>query len=115
VEELPLHTSSADRVVVLLNGVLNFRTDIDGLLQSIKSRLSRHCRIIAVAYNPYLRFLYRLANVLRLRTGKLPDTFLTRTDLNNLARISGFEVVRLRPIATPVFVIPGSAGSRTLC
>ena len=49
-----------------------------------------------VAYNPYVSFLYRLANKLKLRRGELPTTFVTRTDLENLAKIAGFTMVRTR-------------------
>ena len=45
--------------------------------------------------------MYRLANRWGIRQGPAPSSFLTQTDLRNIARLSGFDVVRLR---TAVYV-----------
>lgn len=88
-----------DRTAVLLNGNINHDYDIQRTLQMLKGRLTRTSRIVLVAYNPYYRWLYRAANTLGLRKGEQPDTFVTHTDLHNIARISGFDVVKVRPVA----------------
>jgi hypothetical protein len=41
--------------LVLLNGNLNHSLDVCGLLTQIKQRLNRSSRVVAVAYNPYIR------------------------------------------------------------
>jgi hypothetical protein len=82
------------RTVVLVNGAFNHDHDIQGRLMELHGRLARTARLLVVLYNPYLRFLYRLANRLGLRKGALPDTFVTRFDLQELARLSGFAIVR---------------------
>ena len=87
---------AGDRPVILLNGNINHDLDIEGTFASLKPLLGRGGRLVLVAYNPYLRWLYRLANILKLRHGEEPTTFVTETDLNNLARLSGYEVVRIR-------------------
>ena len=84
------------KTVVLINGSINHDFDIQGLLLQLQPRISRSCRVVIVAYNPYVSFLYRLANKLNLRRGELPTTFVTRVDLENLARIAGFSIVRTR-------------------
>ena len=100
-EELPSMRDERDRrSVVLLNGTLNFHFDIEALLRSIRAKLSRTSRVAIVAYNPYFRFLYRL------RRGAVPTTFLTRTSLENLARLTGFEIVRSRPAAYLPWYVP---------
>jgi glycosyltransferase involved in cell wall biosynthesis len=43
-----------------------------------------------------LRWLYHLANRLGIRKGEIPGTFVTQTDLQNIAKIAGFEIVRQR-------------------
>jgi glycosyl transferase family 2 len=99
-EEFPdVSTEPAATTAVLLNGTFNYDNDIQGLLQGLKPKLARSSRIIAVLYNPYLRFLYQLASRLGFRTAQVPPTFITRADLTNLAALSGFEVVRIRPVA----------------
>lgn len=86
-------------VAFVLNGSLNYSTDVDGLLKRLRAEMSRDSRVLAVVYNPYLSSLYRIAGRFGLRPGPVPSTFMTRTDLGNLARLSGFEVVRYRPCA----------------
>ena len=113
--------SPEQRTLILLNGILNYHLDIQGLLSEIKTRLNRTSRITIVAYNPYLRWFYALANFIGVRKGELPGTFLTHTDLRNLTHLSGYEITRLRgaaylplnlPILTPLIesilrAIPG--------
>ncbi len=97
-EELPDHSADKDRCrLLVMNGIFNFHLDIQGLLQSIHPKLSRRCRILVVAYNPYLRWAFALATYLGFRSGELPETYLTRTDVRNLASISGYELCRIRP------------------
>jgi hypothetical protein len=84
------------RTAVLVNGSFNHEFDIQGLLTLLRSRISRTSRIVVVVYNPYLRWLYYLANRLGIRKGELPSTFLTRLDLRNITKLSGFEIVRDR-------------------
>lgn len=85
------------RTAILVNGNFNHSCDIQDLLNDIHKKMARTTRFIAVLYNPYLAFLFRLANWLGLRTGELPTTFLTTADVKNLAHICSFEMVRIRP------------------
>src|SRR5262245_36957543 len=106
-EELPSMTDQRTRrTAVLLNGTLNHNLDIESLLRSIKAKLARTSRIAVVAYNPYFRLLYRLAIWLGIKSGDVPSTFLTRTALNNLTRLTGYEIVRARPAAYLPWYVP---------
>jgi hypothetical protein len=89
-----LSREHATRTAVLLNGTINHHFDIQGLLSQISPRLSRTSRILIVAYNPYLSWLYRLANQIGIRTGEVPTTFVTRVDLENIANLAGYTAVR---------------------
>ncbi|MCB9652649.1 MAG: glycosyltransferase family 2 protein [Deltaproteobacteria bacterium] len=93
-----LRGERSERTAVLLNGVLNHDTDIEGLLNDLHGRLSRTSRVIAIMYNPYYRWLYQAANRFGVRAGETPNTFLTREALANLARLSNFDIVRVRPV-----------------
>lgn len=86
------------RTAVLLNGTLNHHYDIQGLLMQLKPLLSRTSRVILVAYSPYLSWLYSLANKLRVRKGEVPTTFVTRVDLENIAKLAAYTIVRARPV-----------------
>jgi hypothetical protein len=95
----PICTGERDRrSAVLLNGTLNHCDDIQALFEDLRTGLSRTSRLIAVVFNPYFGWLYRLANRIGLRGGSVPTTFVTFTDLGNLARLSGFRVVRTRSV-----------------
>ncbi|MEX0711650.1 MAG: glycosyltransferase family 2 protein, partial [Pirellulales bacterium] len=105
---LPAPVAGADqRTLFLLNANLNHTPDVQALLEELRPRVGRHDRVAAVLYNPYLHWLYRLANRVGLRRGELPCTFLTRGDLANVARLSGFEVVRVRPVVHCPFRLAG--------
>lgn len=85
------------RTVTLLNGNFNHSFDIEALLKDIKAQICRSNRVIVVTYNPYLSAFFRFITLIGLRRGNLPTSFLTRTDLGNLARLSGFEILKVRP------------------
>jgi hypothetical protein len=99
-DELPDFTAERDRrTAVLLNGTINHHLDIQELLAAMRPRLSRSSRVIVVAFNPYMQWVYRLAMRLKLKAGEMPTTFVTLTDLDNICRLSRFERVRARPAA----------------
>ncbi|HUI46966.1 MAG TPA: glycosyltransferase family 2 protein [Nitrospirota bacterium] len=91
-----LSSEQTTRTAVLLNATINHHFDVEGLLRQIAPRLSRTSRILIVAYNPYLSWLYRLANRIGLRKGEVPTTFITRIDLENIAKLAGYTIVRTR-------------------
>jgi hypothetical protein len=85
--------------VILFNGNFNHSTDIQGLLESVHPHLGRRGRTVVALYNSYFSWLFRLADRFGLRQGPPIITFITQADLHQLARLAGFEVVRLRPVA----------------
>ena len=85
--------------VLLFNGNFNHSTDIQGLLETVHPHLTRRGRVIVALYNSYLAWLFRLADRFGLRQGPPIVTFITQADLQQLARLAGFEVARLRPVA----------------
>lgn len=92
-----LTAEHASRTAVLLNGNLNYSLDILDLLARLKGRLGRTSRVLLVIYNPYLGWLYRAANRLKIRRGAEPTTFVTRVVLEELVALAGLQVVHARP------------------
>jgi len=92
-----IQSNQTDYCAILLNGTLNHHMDIQTLLERLKNNLIRSSRLLVVTYNPYLRWIYKLANLFGIRKSPLPHTFITYIDLRNFARLSGFEIVRIRP------------------
>lgn len=84
------------RTAILINGAFNHDFDIQALLMHLKTKLARTSRLVVVLYNPYLRWAYYLANRIGIRKGDLPSTFVTRVDLENIAKVASFEIVRQR-------------------
>jgi hypothetical protein len=96
--QLPDTSGDGDRrSAILLFGTVNHHYDIEGLLGRLRGRIARTTRIVIVAFNPYLQWLYRLALSFGLKSGTMPTTFITVTDLQNICRLSDLEVVRMRP------------------
>lgn len=99
VADLPDFREERDRrSIVFLNGIINEHLDIEGLLHAIRGKLSRTSRVVVVAYNSYLRWPYAIASSLGLRHGAIPEVFLTRADLEDIAELADFEIVRMRPV-----------------
>src|SRR5580698_11219005 len=96
-EPFPDLTHERDkRTAILINGTFNHDFDIQALLLQLKAKLARTSRLVVVLYNPYLRWAYYVTNRLGIRKGDLPSTFVTRVDLENIAKVAGFEIVRQR-------------------
>ena len=99
-ENLPDAAPGSDTVdIILFNGNFNHSTDIQGLLETVRPSLQRRGRVVVAVYNWYFAWLFRLADRLGLRQGPPLVTFITQNDLEQLARLAGFELVRLRPVA----------------
>jgi len=96
-DDLPDLTDDGKRSAVLLHATINHHLDVQGLLAAMWPKLARSSRIVVVAFNPYLQWLYRLAMILGLKAGVMPTTFVTLTDLDNLCRLAHFERTRTRP------------------
>ena len=97
-EGLPDLTGERDRrTAVMMVGTINHDYDIQALFAKLRSRMARTSRVVIVAFNPYLNWLYAFALKLGLKSGVMPTTFITWTDLDNICRLAGFERVRARP------------------
>lgn len=84
------------RNVVLLGSSLHDSLNIQQLLSDIGKHCSRHTRLTAVLYNPYYKVVHYLLAKFKGETP--PTTFINKAELDNLAKISGFTVVRYRPV-----------------
>ena len=97
VDHIPdVSAGSSQRVALLLAGTVNHNLDIQALLAQLRGRMSRSSRIVIVAFNAYLQWLYNFALRLGLKSGDRPTTFITWTDLDNICKLAGMERVRGR-------------------
>jgi len=106
IESLPFLLNENERVALLFNGNFNHGIDIQNVFKEIMPKISAETKILALLYNPYLKFLYQFLKWCRLRKGKIPNTFLTEAELKNICTLSNFELVKLRPCLYFPFYIP---------
>jgi hypothetical protein len=117
-EPLPdLSAEAEHRTIILLNGTIHHDFDIQATFQELARKMSRSSRIVLVAYNPYQKMLQHATHRLRGRTGDPPSTFLALVQLRALARLSGLQIVRVRPTVFFPFRLGGlgSVVNRALC
>jgi hypothetical protein len=93
-----LDDESARRTLVVLNGALNCSHDVQRLLQELHSKMARTGRLAIVHYSRLLCWLRTGSSCFGVRRELPFSTFLSAAELENLARLAGFEVVRVRPI-----------------
>jgi len=102
--------TKSNRVLVLLNGSLNYSIDIFGYLKKLKNNLNRQSRIAVVLYNPYFAWIYKFANWIGLRKAPIPKNFITLNDLKNLTTISQYNIVKLKNLCFFPFSLFGLGG-----
>lgn len=105
--ELPNMKSSKQDFSLVLDGSFNYTFDIYSQLTQIWEKSNRHCKILAICYNPYLKWFYGLLNKLGLRTGPMPHTFLKKDDLFDLCQNANFEITRHRRLGAFPFYLFG--------
>lgn len=97
-EPIPdLSTEQDRRSIFFLNGHFNHESDIQKYLTDLKPFLSRTSRLVVVSYNPYLYLAFLTKQRLQGKHDR-SMVFLTRDNLHHLAKVSGYEVVRIRPV-----------------
>ncbi len=101
-----LDAERVDPILVVLYGTANHSDDIEGELHRLSTVLPRSARVALVAFSPYLRWAYQAANITGVRRGQLPSTFVTRTDIENLAALAGFAVARVEQSTWPAPPLP---------
>lgn len=95
------------RRALVLNGNFNQGADIQELLTDLYKRVGRGDRVVTVLCNPYFRWVYRVANILRNKEAGTRVTFVTNADIRNLSKLCNFEVVRLRNVGYVPFKFYG--------
>jgi hypothetical protein len=80
--------------------------DIRGVLESVKDCADRHTRILVMHYNFLWHPLVQLAEALRLKIPQHLHNWLSREDVSNLLRLSGYEPIHTKKIVLFPFYIP---------
>jgi hypothetical protein len=97
-EDIISFKDNTDKAIFLLNCNINHSDDIQQVFSDIKPLLNRRCRLLLITYNPYFTWIYKVLNYLKLRKAPIPTTFLKRTDLNAICKLTGYEIIRFRHV-----------------
>ncbi len=96
-----------DNSLIFLNGNFNHTLDIQRDLEKIYSISKRCSRVAVVLYNPYIEFIYKLAKMLRIYKGEIPNNFVTRSNLLNILKLSNYEEVSFKSLIYIPFYLFG--------
>jgi hypothetical protein len=78
---------------IVLNGNLHYEQDILVFLRQILSVCDTHTRVLLTHYSAVWKPAFRLADLLGLREVGGPFNWITREDIDNFARLSGFDII----------------------
>ena len=100
-----LRTLQPDRVI--LNGTLHYEHDIQAMLEQLRSACTANTRVVIVYYSNVWRPALTLAWRFGLTTKGPEHNWVSPSDVSNLLRLTGFEVVTesqhiLLPFELPV-------------
>ncbi len=96
-------TSKETTTYIILNGILQYENDIQVYLEKLHEESNASTRILITYYSSLWKPLFRFAAFLRLR--KAPqknENWIAPSDLTNLLKLSGYELVT----STPRVLIP---------
>lgn len=80
--------------VIILSDLLNDLWDVQATLTHIRRYCNEHTRIIFNVQSHLWEYPRRLAEYYQIVTPNLPQNWLTPADIDNLARLAGFDLIR---------------------
>ena len=80
--------------VVIISDAVGFFDDIQLALEHLNSVCNPQTRLIISYYTKHWEFLVKLAEILRIKIPQPPQNFLSTVDIEKIAELSGFEIIR---------------------
>jgi len=80
--------------VVIISDLLNDLWDVQATLAHIRRYCNEHTRVIFNIQSHLWEYPRRLAEYYRIVTSNMPQNWLTPVDVDNLARLAGFDLIR---------------------
>ncbi|MFY0607967.1 MAG: glycosyltransferase family 2 protein [Cyclobacteriaceae bacterium] len=91
--------------IILLNGIVHELDDIQNDLEELKTRLHADHRVLIVYYSKLWRPLVKLAAFLGMTSRPSSDNWVTHADINNLCKLSGFELIKSdKKVIVPIWI-----------
>ncbi|MBX9804924.1 MAG: glycosyltransferase [Alphaproteobacteria bacterium] len=80
--------------VVIISDVIGFFDDIQLALENLAPLCTPDTRIIISYYTKHWEFMVKFAELLGIKVAQPPQNFLSTVDIEKLAELSGFELIR---------------------
>jgi ubiquinone/menaquinone biosynthesis C-methylase UbiE len=80
--------------VIIISDVIGFFDDVQLALENIALFCNPQTRLIVSYYTKHWEFLVKLAEFVRMKSPQPPQNFLSTTDIEKIAELSGFEMIR---------------------
>jgi ubiquinone/menaquinone biosynthesis C-methylase UbiE len=93
--ELPLPLPQGETFdVIIISDVIGFFEDIQQTLENLAPLCKPRTRLIISYYTKHWEFLVKIAELLKLKISQPAQNFLSTTDIERIAELSGFEMIR---------------------
>lgn len=80
--------------VIIISDVIGFFDDIQLALENLIPFCRPNTRLIISYYTKHWELLVKFAEALNLKVAQPPQNFLSTTDIEKIAELSGFEIIR---------------------
>lgn len=80
--------------IIIISDVIGFFDDIQVALENLAPVCTPHTRLIISYYTKHWEILVKLAELLKIKVSLPPQNFLSTMDIEKIAELSGFEILR---------------------
>jgi ubiquinone/menaquinone biosynthesis C-methylase UbiE len=80
--------------VIIISDVVGFFDDIQLVFENLIPFCTPQTRLVISYYTKHWEFLVKLAEILKIKVPQPPQNFLSTTDIEKIAELSGFEMIR---------------------
>lgn len=80
--------------LIVISDAIGFFDDIQLVLENLIPFCTPQTRLVISYYTKHWEFLVKLAEILRIKVPQPPQNFLSTTDIEKIAELSGFEMIR---------------------
>jgi ubiquinone/menaquinone biosynthesis C-methylase UbiE len=80
--------------VIIISDVIGLFDDIQGTLENLAPFCSSHTRLVISYYTKHWELIVRFAELFKIKVSLPPQNFLSTLDIEKIAELSGFEIIR---------------------
>lgn len=80
--------------VIIISDVIGFFDDIQHALENLAPFCTPRTRLVISYYTKHWEVMVKIAELLRIKAPQPPQNFLSTSDIEKIAELSGFEIIR---------------------